>query len=63
MARTKHLRTRMFLVKEAIQEDKIKVKFVPTEDMLADGLTKALDGTGFRTFAQMTMGRLESVNR
>jgi hypothetical protein len=63
MARTKHLRTRMFLVKEAIQEDKIKVKFVATEDMLADGLTKALDGTGFRTFAQMTMGRLESVNR
>jgi len=53
----------MFLVKEAIQEEKIEVKFVPTEEMLADGLTKALDGTGFRTFARMTMGRLESVNR
>jgi hypothetical protein len=45
--RTKHLRTRMFLVMEAIKEKKLCVKYVHTSQMSADGLTKILNGADF----------------
>jgi hypothetical protein len=40
--RTKHLRARMGLVKETITERRLEIKHVPTSEMIADGLTKAL---------------------
>jgi len=40
ITRTKHMRARMFLVLEAVQELRVKIKYVPTALMIADGLTK-----------------------
>jgi len=59
--RTKHLRTRMFLVKEAIEERKFRVRYVHTSQMSADGLTKILDGTDFDFFVGETLGANKST--
>jgi hypothetical protein len=48
ITRTKHLRARMNLVKEAVMDRKrVKVAYMPTERMVADGLTKVLEGQQF----------------
>jgi hypothetical protein len=53
--RTKHMRTRMYLVMEMLKEGKIEVKYVHTSEMFADGLTKVLDGTDFDSFANKAL--------
>ena len=37
-------------LREAVTKDQIKVDYMPTKDMLADGLTKALLGLAFKQF-------------
>jgi hypothetical protein len=44
------MRTRMFLVMEAIKEGRILVKYINTKAMMADGLTKSLEGAEFTLF-------------
>jgi hypothetical protein len=56
VVRTKHLRARMGLVKEAIADNKLGLKHVLTSDMMADGLTKALEGSGFDLFVDDVLG-------
>jgi hypothetical protein len=56
VTRTKHMRARMFLVMEAVQELRVKIKYVPTALMIADGLTKPLDGKAFDFFAKTLLG-------
>lgn len=41
-SRTKHIDIRHHFVRQAIKEDKLRVKHVPTADMAADIFTKAL---------------------
>jgi hypothetical protein len=53
--RTKHLRTRMYLVMEALKENRVRVKYVHTSEMFADGLTKVLDGADFDSFANKAL--------
>jgi hypothetical protein len=53
--RTKHMRTRMYLVMEALKENKIRVKYIHTSGMFADGLTKVLDGADFDSFANRAL--------
>jgi hypothetical protein len=48
--RTKHMRTRLHLVIEAVKEDRIEIKYKNTKEMKADGLTKALGGAEFVDF-------------
>jgi len=40
--RTKHIKRRYHFTRAAIQERVLKLQYCPTEDQLADGLTKAL---------------------
>ena len=54
--RTKHLRVRMELCKEALQNNKFTLQYISTKDMIADGLTKALEGVEFTTFAEILLG-------
>jgi methionine synthase II (cobalamin-independent) len=56
ITRTKHMRTRMYLVLEAVKDQRVKVRYVPTAAMLADGLTKPLDGKAFDFFAKTALG-------
>jgi hypothetical protein len=56
VVRTKHLRARMGLVKEAVVNNKLGLKHVLTSDMMADGLTKMLEGNGFDLFVDDVLG-------
>ena len=56
VVRTKHLRVRMELVKQALQEERIMLRYVNTKQMLADGLTKALEGEDLLVFAEHMLG-------
>ena len=60
VVRTRHLRARMNLGQEAIQDKKVKILYCPAKKMRADGLTKALEGTEFKIFVYFTRS---SVNR
>jgi hypothetical protein len=46
-ARTKHIDLRFNIIREFIQQGKIVVKYLPTDYMLADTLTKPLSGPPF----------------
>ncbi len=52
--RTKHLRVRMNLTKEAIDEKRVQIEHIRTKKMVADGFTKPLEGADF-TFFQGTV--------
>ena len=45
--------------REAILEERIKVIYCHTSWMIADGLTKALKGSAFTTFADLILGHHE----
>jgi len=56
VVRMKHLRVRMELCKQALQEKKFVLRYISTKQMLADGLTKALEGEDFIVFAEHMLG-------
>jgi hypothetical protein len=56
IVRTKHLRVRMNLCKEAVEEKRIRIAYIPTTKMLADGLTKPLEGKAFQDFIIALLG-------
>ena len=46
-SRTKHIQVRYHAIREYIENGEIRVQFLPTDRMLADGLTKGLDHVKF----------------
>lgn len=50
-ARTKHIDTRYHFIRYIIEEGKIKLVYCPTEEMVADTLTKALPSAKAKHFA------------
>ena len=56
VVRTKHLRVRMELCREGLQNNKFIVKYINTLKMIADGLTKPLEGLAFLIFASNMLG-------
>ena len=56
VARTKHLRVRMELTKQALKDNKFTLQYVSTKQMIADGLTKVLGGEAFSAFANHMLG-------
>ncbi len=46
-SRTKHIQVRYHAIREYIENGEIRVEFIPTDRMLADGLTKGLDRVKF----------------
>lgn len=58
--RTKHMRVRSALVQEYFKNDDINIIYRRTEDMLADTLTKPLQGNLFRG---MTQGIVKNYHR
>jgi hypothetical protein len=51
----------MFLVMEAIKGKKLRVKFIHTSQMSADGLTKILDEADFDFFVDQALGANKST--
>jgi len=58
VVRTKHLRVRMELCKEALREQRFEIAYMSTGQMIADCLTKALDGQPFLQFVAALLGML-----
>jgi hypothetical protein len=56
VTRTKHMRARMFLVLEAVKSSRVIIQYIPTALMIADGLTKTIDGKAFDFFAKTILG-------
>ena len=56
--RTKHIDIRYFFLKERIDNGDICVKYLPTEDMIADILTKPLQGAMFRQLRALLLGEV-----
>ena len=46
--RTRHIHIRHFFIKDRIDSGEVKLKYLPTEEMIADILTKPLQGALFR---------------
>jgi hypothetical protein len=62
--RTKHLRARMNLSKEMVDEGKIVVVYKRAEEMEADGFSKPYDPSKHKPFTRMIMGtKVNAVNR
>ena len=56
VVRTKHLRVRMELCTEGLEQKRFEVKYLHTSKMIADGLLKPLEGKPFLTFANTLLG-------
>ena len=48
--RTRHINVRYHFIRQCVEEGTIAPQYTPTTEMLADGLTKALDRIKFSTF-------------
>jgi hypothetical protein len=47
---TKHINVRIHFIRESLNANKIQLKFIGTNDNVADGLTKPLDGAKYQEF-------------
>ena len=54
--RTRHVNIRYFWVTQFIEDGTVKVEYTPTANMIADILTKPLQGILFRTLRDMLLG-------
>jgi hypothetical protein len=54
--RTKHIAVRYFFIKDRIDQGDIVLEYIPTDKMIADMLTKPLQGEKFRTFRAALLG-------
>jgi len=54
--RTKHIAVRYFFITNRIQMGEVRTEWCPTEDMVADFMTKPLQGSTFVRFRDLIMG-------
>jgi hypothetical protein len=56
ITRTKHIRTRMFLVLESLKEQRVTFWYIHTLGMIAYSLTKPIEGKDFIYFVSKVLG-------
>jgi len=61
--RTKHIKIRNFFVKELIDGGEVVVRHMPTDDMVADILTKPLQGAKFEALRDGLVGSVTVTNK
>ena len=63
--RTKHIKVRYFFITDRISKGEVRVEWCPTKEMVADFMTKPLQGALFKKFRDLIMGALpiEEVNK
>jgi hypothetical protein len=54
--RSKHVKVRYFWLKELIDEGRIILKYVKSEEMVSDLLTKSITGAKFRNLRKLLLG-------
>jgi hypothetical protein len=57
--RTRHINIRYFFVKDLIDKGEVKIEYKQTDDMIADLLTKPLQGQKFRRLRAMALNWYE----
>jgi hypothetical protein len=56
--RTKHINVRYFFITDRISKGEVRIEWCPTKDMVADFMTKPLQGSTFKRFQDLIMGAL-----
>jgi hypothetical protein len=56
--RTKHIKIRNFFVKEKLDDGEVTIRWLRTELMIADVLTKPLQGATFKAFTDLLTGEM-----
>jgi hypothetical protein len=56
--RTKHINVRYFFITDRISKGEVRVEWCPTAEMVADFMTKPLQGSLFKKFRDLIMGAL-----
>ena len=56
--RTKHINVRYFFITDQILKGEVRVEWCPTQDMIADFMSKLLQGSLFKKFRDLIMGAL-----
>ncbi len=54
--RTKHINVRYFFITDRISRGEVRVEWCPTNDMIADFMSKPLQGALFKKFRDLIMG-------
>ena len=60
--RNKHLRVRQNLVKQAVEMEQIEIEYMSTREMIADSLTKPLQGALLIVLNDKIMGKMVSTS-
>jgi len=56
--RMKHLNVKYFFIKDYVENGELIIKYVPTNDMVADVMTKPLQGKQFKKLRNMLLGNV-----
>jgi len=57
--KSKHIDIRYHYIRELISQNKVKLKYIKSEQNLADGLTKYLNGTMMTKFRNSMLTKLD----
>jgi hypothetical protein len=60
--RTRHINIRYFFITDRVNMKEVEIEWCPTKEMVADFMTKPLQGSHFRRLRDLIMG-MTSVNR
>ena len=61
--RTKHIEIKWHWIRDVVKEGKVKIEYIRTNEMVADGLTKPLPSKTFNSFVNMMgMGQITNKN-
>jgi hypothetical protein len=59
--RTRHINIRYFFITDRANRKEISIEWCPTKDMVADFMTKPLQGSHFKRLRDIIMGKVRSV--
>ena len=60
--RAKHIKVRYIRLKDLIDEEEIVLKYIPSEELVADLLTKAITGAKFKYLRANLLGEPNEAN-
>ena len=59
---TRHISIQYFFVKDRVDKQEVGIAYCPTEQMVADFLTKPLNGALFRLYRGVLMGHINIMD-